>query len=102
MTDAEISLAVARIMYPEHGWGLDGVVYREDEDGLLYFFDYRSKDKAFGMAVWLAKQYHSGAHPVGNLRYNAKINSSRFRSMFETKDPQRALADAIMEVGNER
>jgi len=41
MTDAELSLAVARIMYPEYEWHFNGTVYREDADGMLYFFDYR-------------------------------------------------------------
>jgi len=55
MTDAELSLAVARIMYPEHEWSewRDGKVSAEIMEGRLTF-SYRSKICAWDMAVWLA------------------------------------------------
>jgi len=54
MTDAELSLAVARIMYPKYEWVEWGGVAVSDNDGME--FSYKDKDCAFDMAVWLAKR----------------------------------------------
>jgi len=60
MIEAELSLTVARIMYPEYEWKMsckdgDCIVSGRAMDGIMCkSFDYKNKACAFDMAVWLA------------------------------------------------
>jgi len=100
VTDTELSLAVARIMYPKYKWKVSDCIVSGKASGMKRkVFDYQAKHCAFDMAVWLTRQYHSGTNPVSSLRYNTKISSAQLRSMLETKCPQRALAMTIKEMG---
>jgi len=96
MTDAELSLAVAKIMYPEYEWGEYGGVVLSDHDGME--FSYTDKACAFDMSVWLGKQYYSEENPADSLRYQPKLSSVRLRSILGTRCPQHALAMAIKEI----
>jgi len=104
MTDTELSLKVATIMYPEYEWKMNSAnpyCFGYMDGYIRQPFNYQDKACAFDMSVWLARQYYSGAHPVGSLRYNTKISSVQLRSMLETRCPEHALAMAILETGED-
>jgi len=87
MTDAELSLSVARIMYPEHEWSewRDGKVSAEIMEGRLTF-SYRSKICAFDMAVWLAS--NATLLTQKNMPYLLRMDDAVFQ-----------LAMAIKKIG---
>jgi len=94
MTAAELSLAVARIMYPEYEWKMpykdgDCIASGRTMDGIMCkSFDYKDKDCAWDMAVWLA---------------NNKLHKETacLDIYVCQKDPQHALAMAILEIGGD-
>jgi len=88
MTDAWLSLVVARIMYPEYEWVVWGGVAVSDNDGME--FSYTDKDCAWDMAVWLANQDNDD---IGS--YPSLIMSE----IITEENPQHALAMAIKEIG---
>jgi len=85
MTDAWLSLVVARIMYPEYEWVVWGGVAVSDDDGME--FSYTDKDCAWDMAVWLANNHHGGRDWL--------------QMLFQKETPQHALAMAIKEIGED-
>jgi len=109
MTSAELSLAVARIMYPEYEWHFNGTVYREDADGMLYFFDYRSKDKAWDTSVWLARQQrivnekHDGRADCMLKFQGLSLNvQAALGLMLSLPDAPKLLAMAVLETGESK
>jgi len=93
---AELSLAVARIMWPELPWRThvgSQVIATEftgmDWDKILMVFDYRTDASGFKMAVWLANSEEPDSWEIG-----------WFRGALEQDNPHRALAEAIKEIGN--
>jgi len=92
MKEAELSLKVAKIMYPEYVWKLpykdgDCVVSGRAMDGIMCkSFDYKNKACAFDVAVFLAKEY--------------EVPDANVQSMLEMLYPQHALAMAIIETGD--
>jgi len=99
---AELSLAVARIMWPEYEWalGANWAMRRTvasdrrpltDTSGDPYYivFDYRTDDAGFKMAVWLANNEEPDSWEIGWLR-----------DALEQDNPHRALAEAVKEIGN--
>jgi len=84
---AELSLAVARIMWPEYVWEIHSSC-RAFKPGCYdrsMYFDYRTDDAGFKMAVWLAKQHNPPMPVDGYLCLD---------------NPHRALAEAIKELGH--
>ena len=83
ITDAELSLAVARIMWSEHEW-----VWLNDEVGAVYdgassSFRYTTDDALGKMCVWLANRREFWEGEVGYL--------------LKEDNPHRAIAEAIVE-----
>ena len=104
LTDAELSLAVARILWPEYEW--------EDwtssacgflENDCMEQFDHTT-DAALGkMCVW----YTTGNLDLTNCKSipeSAEMVSYRKYRLFDAlleDNPHRAIAEAIVEVNNE-
>lgn len=76
LTDAEINKAVAKKIFPETAWSS------------RMFFDYTSEISGFTMAVWLANHI---------IRTGDSIKHG-FIGVLSSRNPQHALAMAIMEV----
>jgi len=99
MTEAELSLAVARIMYPEYEWKMrykdgDCIVSGRAMGGIrCKSFDYQSKGCSWDMAVWLANQDNSD---IGS--YPSLIMSE----IITEENSQHAMAMAILELGGEK
>jgi len=85
MTDEELSLKVASIIYHQYKWEPFGGVAMSDHDGMEFL--YTDKDCAWDMAVWLAERTDGGTWlTVGEL--------------LQTKNnPQRHLAMMVLEIG---
>jgi len=93
MTDVELNLKVARIMYPEYEWhSLDGMDIVQGTSRTLpkKHFIYSNQGYAFDMAVWLANQDDAdvGSYP-----------SLIMAEIIKEENPQHALAMAIKEIG---
>jgi len=93
ITDAELSLAVARIMHPKYEWVEWGGVAASDNDGME--FSYKDKDCAFDMAVWLAKR--AASPKFTDIDRVLALNA--LGEMLLLAHPQHALAVAIKETG---
>ena len=91
MNDAELSLAVAMIMWPDEDWHQDPV-----DCGAVcakFFFTHTTDDALGKMCVWLAHHYWG----------NAVENGARLIFDYLLSDnPHRAIAEAIVEVGMRR
>jgi len=91
MTDAKLSLSVARIMYPEYEWKMpykdgDCIVSGRAMGGIMCkSFDYQAESCAFNMSLWLA---------------NNKLHKETacLDIYVCQRDPQHALAMAILEI----
>jgi len=94
MTDVELSLAVARIMYPKYKWVEWGGVAVSDNDGME--FSYKDKDCAWDMAVWL----HRGTSSCNGSR-KTRLSLLAFSLAMFKDCPQHALAMAIKETGED-
>ena len=98
MNDAELSLAVAKIMWPEYEWhGANVKAYPCTKgafrfSGKVPFADiefYHTTDDALGkMCVWLAQHENGGS--------DADESSICLRDI----NPHRAIAEAIVEVAD--
>jgi len=95
MIDTELSLKVARIMYPEYEWSVwrDGKVSAEIMEGRLTF-NYRSKTCAWDMVMWL----HRGTSSDNGSR-KTRMSLLAFALVMFKDDPQYALAMAIKDIG---
>jgi len=92
IADAELSLVVARIMYPEYKRAEWGGVAVSDNDGME--FSYNDKDCAFDMAVWLAKK--AASPKFTDIDRVLALNA--LGEMLLLAHPQHALAMAIKET----
>ena len=95
-SDRELSLAVAKILWPEYAWKNEGgMVYRREilpDIGMMAIhiqFDYRTDDALGKMVVELAKRSKVGENFV-----------AIFAGLIG-EDPHRALAEKLLEVTNE-
>ena len=101
MTDAELSLAVAMIMWSEYVCvSKGGYVSIQYHDGTEYTIFYHTTDDALGkMAVWLAKK-------CGDEKYTsviaAKTDWAVLTYLLQSENPHRELAEAIVEVGGSK
>jgi len=115
MTEAELSLAVARIMYPEYEWKMphksgDCIVSGRAKGGIMRkSFDYQSKICAFDMAVWLAMQQrivnekHDGGADCMLKFQGLSLNvQAALGLMLSLHDAPKLLATAILELGGEK
>lgn len=101
MNDAELSLAVARIIEPEYEWLLlhgSSAAHRkvtlDNEVADTYYekFSYKKDGCAFKMCVWLAKKMN---------RAGETCEYCDVEQMLTEGNPHRAIAEAIVEVSND-
>ena len=106
LSDAGLSLAVAKIMWPEyHEWiidkghvkGLRGYCGGEHRVPVYDDFNHTTDDAGFKMCVWLAGRLHRdhGARIAEDVLFQC------VRGIGERDpDPHRAIAEAIVETHN--
>jgi len=84
LKDAELSLVVAKIMYPDENWFIDkhGLVLA-NKDSFMDFFDFNDKKSAFDMAVWISNN----------------TQGVNFVSVLSGNNPGLALAIEIKKLG---
>lgn len=102
MSDAELSLAVAKIMWPEYEWESTGTI-EDAEDAFAYEhdvcvkgFNYTEDDAGMKMCVWLAKKVHCKANKLARYGWGTDIES-----LLISDSPHRAIAEAIIEASHE-
>ena len=94
MKDSELSLAVARIMWPEHEWEIKGKLVGAFGP---YLFDHTTDDALGKMCVWLAKYAEREfGNTIGAELASAIIDA--ITTSLCADNPHRALAEAIVEA----
>jgi len=91
MSDSDLNLAVAKIMWPNQEWYSSAVVNAvysiTDKKDDYKSFDYATKEGGFDMARWLSSKYDKNNEPT--------VSSLQFRIMSYMNYPNRELAKAI-------
>ena len=93
-----LSLEVAKIMWPDYEWrGVDEYAVRDGEFFDDEFFNHTTPEAGFQMAVWLAGRLQRDLGP----KAAATTMFMCLRGLGGMdKDPNRALAEAIVETHN--
>ena len=93
MNDAELSLAVAKILWPEYEWFKSNVRGAYRKSGMIIRFTHTTDDALGKMCKWLAKD-NAGIDDYEE--WLAKALS--LADMLGEDNPHRAIAEAIVEV----
>ena len=100
MNDAELGLAVAKIMWPDEEWSISGgeVCANHKEKGGWWKFNHTTDDALGKMCVWLAKL------PRNTIATFDRGKTSLDYGIYHclaADNPHRAIAEAIVEPHNE-
>ncbi|MES0445053.1 MAG: hypothetical protein ABUJ92_00770 [Desulfobacterales bacterium] len=95
LTDAELSLKVARITRPDISWFVNNGVVFSARNGVVTDFDYTTDDALGKMCVWLAKYWLS----IIDVDDNACWKMNEIPDFLVDDNPNRALAEAIVSIG---
>lgn len=112
MNDAELSLAVARIMWPEYKWKMVDPTSPTDyiigvkEGEPVRRWRYTDDDTGMKMCIWLRNAYErlidecapGGSAMIHHLNH-APTMGLRIYNALGSKDPHREIAEAIREIG---
>lgn len=100
LTDAELSLAVAKVIWPEYLWGTETrwgevSVVATTKDFPAYRmpckrFDYRTDDALGKMAVWASCNENADI---------SKFEEDWLQHALSGNDPHRTLAELVREIG---
>ena len=94
MDDAELSLTVAKIMWPDDTWMAYGDHARRECDGWL--FDHTTDDALGKMCVWFTKHLFCQEYEDDYELFRAL---ARVAACLRWNSPHRAIAEEIVETG---
>ena len=100
MTNAELNLAIAKLVYPDRNWFNDNGMIIHASRGVIIRFDFNNWNDLMPLVVEHEIQLETVAMYVGNdCGWTACWTESVYKEITVTDDnPQRALAECLLKV----